>query len=101
MKFMAKPLWILTGISFKRTIFWYGFPRENSPKRTYLLVPPEKISQINVMNDVTIPRGLGRSYGDAATNEGRHVTLMERINRFIHFDHLTGQLHAEAGCSLE
>lgn len=73
----------------------------NYPKRTSLLIRPEKIAQVKAIDDVTIPRGMGRSYGDAALNEGRHVTLMERLNRFIHFDSNTGLLHAEAGCTLE
>lgn len=72
----------------------------NYPKRTSLLVRPEKISHVVRIDGVNIPRGLGRSYGDAALNEGRHVVLMERIDRFIHFDAASGFLRAEAGCTL-
>jgi len=46
------------------------------------------------------PRGLGRSYGDAAINAGAGVLLSARLNRFIAFDPGTGVLECEAGASL-
>lgn len=46
-----------------------------------------------------VPRGLGRSYGDAALNpEG--VLLARRLDRMLGFDPETGVLHCEAGVSL-
>lgn len=46
-----------------------------------------------------IPRGAGRSYGDAALNpEG--VVLYERLNRFRSFDPATATLECEAGTTL-
>ncbi|MCB1135365.1 MAG: FAD-binding oxidoreductase, partial [Chlamydiia bacterium] len=48
-----------------------------------------------------IPRGLGRSYGDATLNSAGHVLLTERLNRFLAFDPDTGILRAEAGVTLE
>jgi FAD/FMN-containing dehydrogenase len=47
-----------------------------------------------------LARGLGRSYGDAAVNDGGAVCLMERLNRFLAFDPATGVVEAEAGLSL-
>lgn len=47
-----------------------------------------------------IARGLGRSYGDAATNRSQHVVAMTGLNRFIAFDDETSTLTAEAGLSL-
>ncbi|RYG54288.1 FAD-binding oxidoreductase, partial [bacterium] len=47
-----------------------------------------------------IARGLGRSYGDAALNEGSGVVLLEKLSRFLGFDPQTGLLHAEAGVTL-
>ena len=47
----------------------------------------------------TIPRGLGRSYGDSALNEG-DVTSCLRLNHMESFDPETGVLVAEAGVSL-
>ncbi len=47
-----------------------------------------------------IPRGLGRSYGDAAINSGGGVLDYSRLNRMIAFDPETGILECEAGVSL-
>lgn len=47
-----------------------------------------------------LARGLGRSYGDAAVNDGGAVCLQERLDRFLSFDSATGMLEAEAGLSL-
>jgi len=49
----------------------------------------------------TVPRGLGRSYGDAALNAGGRVLGMTRFNRYLGFDEATGTLTCEAGVSLE
>lgn len=46
-----------------------------------------------------ISRGLGRSYGDAALNQGGGVVLHERLDRFLAFDPDTGVVEAEAGVS--
>jgi len=46
-----------------------------------------------------IARGLGRSYGDPATNEGLGVIDMNGLGRFVAFDEQTGLLTAEAGVS--
>jgi FAD/FMN-containing dehydrogenase len=46
-----------------------------------------------------IPRGLGRSYGDAALNKDGGVILVSRLNRFLSFDERTGVLECEAGAS--
>ena len=48
----------------------------------------------------TIARGLGRSYGDAALNEGGQVLGMTRLDRYLAFDESTGTLTCEAGTSL-
>ncbi len=47
-----------------------------------------------------VPRGLGRSYGDAALNAGAGVLLSARLNRFLAFDPESGILESEAGASL-
>ena len=46
-----------------------------------------------------LARGLGRSYGDAALNEGGSVVLDTRLNRFISFEPSTGIIECEAGVS--
>ncbi len=48
-----------------------------------------------------IPRGLGRSYGDAAVSPGGVTLLVERLNRFLGFDPASGELRCEAGVTIE
>jgi FAD/FMN-containing dehydrogenase len=47
-----------------------------------------------------IPRGLGRSYGDAAILDAGTVMLTERLDRIISFDKASGILRAESGVAL-
>jgi decaprenylphospho-beta-D-ribofuranose 2-oxidase len=48
-----------------------------------------------------VPRGLGRSYGDAALNEGGGVLLGVRLNRFLDWDPASGVVECEAGVSYD
>lgn len=48
-----------------------------------------------------VPRGLGRSYGDAALNEGGGVLLAARLNRFLDWDPDAGVVECEAGVSYD
>lgn len=56
----------------------------------------EIISKGNV-----IPRGLGRSYGDQAINDNKHVAVSTRMHHFLAWDEASGILECEAGASLE
>ena len=47
-----------------------------------------------------IPRGLGRSYGDAALNPNGGVLTLSRLDRLIAFDAESGLLECEGGVSL-
>lgn len=47
-----------------------------------------------------IPRGLGRSYGDPAMNDGNRVLLSTGMNYIHAFDSTTGVVDCEAGVSL-
>lgn len=47
-----------------------------------------------------IPRGLGRSYGDASLNREAGAISTARLNRFLAFDAETGLLECESGVSL-
>jgi FAD/FMN-containing dehydrogenase len=49
----------------------------------------------------TIARGLGRSYGDAALNDGGQVLGLRRLDRYLSFDAESGVLACEAGVTLE
>lgn len=48
-----------------------------------------------------VPRGLGRSYGDQAINDGKYVAICTKLNHFLNFDEKEGILECEAGVSLE
>lgn len=65
---------------------------------------PERCSELNAFlsrqTSPFIARGLGRSYGDAAVNEGGTVLDMSRMNRMYSFDVETGILECEGGVSL-
>jgi decaprenylphospho-beta-D-ribofuranose 2-oxidase len=66
---------------------------------------PEKRSEVAAtlasgLQPSYIPRGLGRSYGDAALNENAGVIWPVLLNRFLSFDSATGVLECESGVSL-
>jgi FAD/FMN-containing dehydrogenase len=60
--------------------------------------PTQFASQIDRAG--TIARGLGRSYGDPATNAGGSVLGTRKLDRYLGFDEATGTLICEAGISL-
>ena len=66
---------------------------------------PEKRSEVAAtlasgLQSSYIPRGLGRSYGDAALNENAGVIWHVLLNRFLSFDSASGVLECESGVSL-
>ncbi len=73
--------------------------------KTYLQ-RPEKISSfkdiIQESQDGTVlPKGAGRSYGDAALTPKGFTVITERLNRMLAFDQQTGVLCCEAGVTIE
>lgn len=64
------------------------------------LVRAERNQDLNAARGPYVPRGLGRSYGDAALLAGGKNILTERLDRILAFDPETGILRAEAGLSL-
>lgn len=64
---------------------------------------PETPAQVQAQVDLagTIARGLGRSYGDQALNEGGRVLRLTKLDRYLGFDEAAGTLTCEAGVSLE
>lgn len=62
---------------------------------------PERYKQFSPDVSSAVAMGQGRSYGDAALNDGGHVFLSERINRVLAFDANKGILRAEAGITLD
>lgn len=73
----------------------------NYPRQSCQLLRPERYAALRTAVPHTIARGLGRSYGDAALNEGGNVLLTERLRRLLHFDREQGLVRAEAGLSLD
>ena len=78
---------------------WGRFPVHNCQvtrpeKRRELLDAVQSRDVVDVL-----ARGLGRSYGDAAINQGSGVILGEKLDRFLDFDAPTATLHAEGGAS--
>src|SRR5438094_207037 len=78
---------------------WGRFPVE--PCHLYR---PEKRADLRAILDSGaessyIPRGLGRSYGDAALNLNAGAVSPVRLNRFLSFDGHSGVLECESGAS--
>ncbi|HEY9048626.1 MAG TPA: FAD-binding oxidoreductase [Ohtaekwangia sp.] len=75
----------------------------NIPANLSKVVYPRVISDVKgtLTFNKLLPRGLGRSYADQATNLNYTIVKMEKLNRFISFDEEKGILECEAGVSLE
>lgn len=78
---------------------WGNFPQVECE-----VFRPDRAARLDALLDqmpdrTVIARGLGRSYGDAATNLNAGVVDMTGLDRFIAFDETTGILTAEAGVS--
>jgi FAD/FMN-containing dehydrogenase len=75
----------------------------NIPKSISKVIYPRTAQEIqpSLTTDKLLPRGLGRSYADQATNTNHLVMKMEKMNHFLEFDQQTGILNCEAGVSLE
>ena len=74
------------------------------PTQCCQVVRPEKrraLTDAVQSRDVVdvLARGMGRSYGDVALNQGSGVILSEKLDRFLAFDAPTATLHAEGGAS--
>ena len=79
---------------------WGRYPVERC-----CLFRPEKCGEVAAalasgLQPSYIPRGLGRSYGDAALNADSGVIYHGLLNRFLSFDSAAGILECEAGVSL-
>ena len=73
------------------------------PSTAELVEPASDAGAAEVLRDATlvIPRGLGRSYNNAAQTAGGLVLSTTRLNRIIALDPVTGLADCEAGTSLE
>lgn len=75
----------------------------NIPKSECKVTYPRDAADIRKLLavDQILPRGLGRSYADQATNQSHLILKMEKMDRFIAFDDHTGILKCEAGVTLD
>ena len=77
---------------------WGNYPVATS----YILTPRSENDFRNTLQDGPIvARGLGRSYGDQAVNDGRSVVLCTHHHYFLSWNEPTGVLVCEAGASLD
>jgi len=80
-------------------IFCAGFGGYRSAEQDF--IRPERFDDLKAAlqseTPTIAPRGLGRSYGDAALNENGALLLMERLDRCLAFDPETRVLRVEAG----
>jgi FAD/FMN-containing dehydrogenase len=53
------------------------------------------------VDDLSLPYGRGRSYGDVCLNNGHTLLDTHRMNRLLAFDETTGVLTCEAGATLD
>ncbi len=64
--------------------------------------PKSRFDNLPSQNSLlSLPFGLGRSYGDSCLNQDQLLIDTCQLDRFISFDEETGILRAEAGVSLE
>src|SRR6516162_8399143 len=88
-----------------RTVQLTGWGRV-SPSSAELASPGSAAAAAEVLARATagrgvIPRGLGRSYNNAAQCDGGVVISTARLNRIVDLDAATGLVTCEAGVSLE
>ena len=76
---------------------WGNYPVVEAEQRTFST--PERLRSLVGAHGELIPRGLGRCYGDSSLNSV--IVSTGRYNRLLSFDASSGQLHCEAGVSLD
>lgn len=76
---------------------WGRLP--HAPQRLQTLLSRDEIPDFSAAASV-LARGLGRSYGDSALNDGGLLFDTRRLDRYIAFDEQAGVIECEAGVSL-
>lgn len=77
---------------------WGNFPTSDS----YLSYPRNTDDWKSLVREKDfIARGLGRSYGDQATNQNKNIGISTAMHCFLAWDEATGILECEAGTSLD
>lgn len=76
---------------------WGMFPRSQNQRAIDLI---SRLEKLPVTNDLVLPRGLGRSYGDSCLNNGHSLLVSRWLKNFISFDPHSGDLICESGVTL-
>lgn len=77
---------------------WGNYPMTES----FAFEPRNAAECMEVLQqDTLVPRGLGRSYADQATNEQHYVAVCTKMNYFMAWDEANGILECQSGTSLE
>ncbi|HYI13324.1 MAG TPA: FAD-binding oxidoreductase [Thermoanaerobaculia bacterium] len=71
------------------------------PSRPARVVETSWTSAVPPQDDLVLPYGLGRSYGDVCLNNGHTLLDTARLTRFRRFDAGTGVLECEGGTTLD
>lgn len=74
-----------------------------APSAAFVVRPrsADEVAQLLGTGGHQVPRGLGRSYADAAQCSGGTVIDCTGLDRIIELDRHTGRIRVEAGCSLD
>jgi FAD/FMN-containing dehydrogenase len=78
---------------------WGNYPQKKC-RVIYAKNETDFLKALETQESLTV-RGMGRSYGDQATNEKGLVIDITGYNRFLDFDEKKGVLHCQAGVTLE
>lgn len=78
---------------------WGKHPKPADQSAAFITSSGSSLPQVNP-EQLLLPYGLGRSYGDSCINSGHTVIPCARLNNFLAFDNESGVLRAEAGVSL-
>lgn len=93
-----------SAVAVDQTVALTGWGRI-APTRARLATPTDATEVATLLKDApargVIARGLGRSYNNAAQNDGGLVIGMAALNRIVSLDRATGEATCEAGVSLE
>ncbi|KAF1014081.1 MAG: Decaprenylphosphoryl-beta-D-ribose oxidase [Stenotrophomonas maltophilia] len=76
---------------------WGRYPRVAQAEQAV----HDRFAALPGFEGTALPHGNGRSYGDSCQNPGGTLLRTRGLDRFIAFDPASGQLHCEAGVTLD
>jgi FAD/FMN-containing dehydrogenase len=81
----------------------WGYPHETHKKilRYDWRNEPLQLSNHSIKQELYLPFGCGRSYGDVCLNESQTLIDTQYLNHFINFDRDNGIVRVESGITLD